>query len=145
MIHVPSTHAGDVTVADVQRLRALVAAAIREAVVSEELCVADEDACFDAHPIHLMSSVDGRVDTVYARVDGTAEVVAEAVAAEVARVRAEAAAEAWASVRRVVESAKFDSSDPNGGRALDAFKQTLLMALRIAERRSCSTSHDVIV
>lgn len=72
-------------------LAEIIAAAIRAAVPDEEACVSDEDACFDAHPIHLMSSTGGEVDMVYARVEGAAGVIAEAVASVVARVRAEVA------------------------------------------------------
>lgn len=52
---------------------------IREACPAENQCLADEDECFRAHPIHEGASVDGVIQMVYADVDGLARILADAL------------------------------------------------------------------
>jgi hypothetical protein len=57
-------------------LRAELRKLIEDAVPADEECLASEDACFDAHPVHGAGWVDGRLDLVYADVDGLVELLA---------------------------------------------------------------------
>lgn len=58
-----------------------VADAIRAACPADEECLADEEACFRAHPIHEFARRDGVLVSVYADVDEVARLALGAVRA----------------------------------------------------------------
>lgn len=79
---------------DLAAVTADLAAAIRAATWRDiDACDADEEECFDHHPIHVGGVVDGQIILVYARVDGLAETLAPAVRAAVDAGRAPLLAE----------------------------------------------------
>jgi hypothetical protein len=55
-----------------------IAQVIRDACPREEECLADEEACFAAHPVHPAGWIDGVIDVVYANVDMLASAIAQA-------------------------------------------------------------------
>jgi hypothetical protein len=67
-------------------LRTLAAEAIRSACPSDEQCLADEHACFRAHPIHLGAQRDGVIVEVWASPEGLADAVLAAVLPAISRV-----------------------------------------------------------
>lgn len=56
-------------------LRDRIAEGIRGACPAEEDCQADEEACFETHPVHEAFSRDGVILHVRANVDGLTELV----------------------------------------------------------------------
>lgn len=57
----------------------LLARAIREACPTDDQCVADEEECFRAHPVHEAVSRDGVIESVYADIDGLVRTILAAL------------------------------------------------------------------
>lgn len=43
----------------------------------EKDCIADEDACFQQHPVHAASTFNGVIGSAYIDIEGTAKLLAE--------------------------------------------------------------------